>query len=85
MLQMMFSLISLISRGFCCCCFISFQQDYIDAFEKLLHLAIKEQKIIVSVIIHCCLSENTFNPYYAAVARKFCDYDRKYQVIFNSQ
>lgn len=55
-------------------------QDYIDAFEKILHLAIKDHRVTVSVIIHCCLSEKIFNPYYAVVAQKFCDYDRKYQV-----
>lgn len=60
--------------------FVHFKQDYIDAFEKILHLAIKDHRVVVSVIIHCCLSEKAFNPYYAVVAHKFCDYDRKYQV-----
>lgn len=59
---------------------IFFLKDYIEAFEKLLQLAIKDHKVIVTVIIHCCLSENTFNPYYAVLAQKFCDYDRKYQL-----
>lgn len=56
------------------------KQDYIDAFEKLLHLAIKDHRVIVTVIIHCCLSEKTFNRYYAVLMQKFCDFDRKYQL-----
>ena len=55
-------------------------QDYTEAFEKLLQLSIKDHKVIVSVIIHCCLSEKLFNPYYAVLAQKFCDFDRKYQL-----
>lgn len=55
-------------------------EDYVDAFERLLRLAIKDQRVIVSIIIHCCLSEKMFNPYYGVLAQKFCEYDRKYQV-----
>lgn len=51
-----------------------------DAFEKLLQLAIQDHTVIVSVIMHCCLAEKKFNPYYAVLAAKFCDYDRKYKV-----
>lgn len=57
-----------------------FFQDYLEAFEKLHHLSIKDHKVIVTVIIHCCLSEKLFNPYYAVLTQKFCDFDRKYQV-----
>ena len=32
------------------------------------------------MIIHCCLSEKSFNPYYAVVTQKFCEFDRKYQL-----
>lgn len=61
-------------------CIIMSAEDYIDSFERLLHLSLKDQKIISSIIIQCCLSENIFNPYYAVLAQKFCDYDRKYQL-----
>lgn len=63
-------------------CIIMSAEDYIDAFDKILRLAIKDQKVIVSVIIHCCLSEKTFNPYYAVLAQKFIDHDRKYFLAF---
>lgn len=55
-------------------------QDYTEAFEKLHQLAIKDHRVIVTVIIHCCLAEKIFNPYYAVLSQKFCDVDRKYQV-----
>lgn len=59
---------------------MDFFQDYIEAFEKLHQLAIKDHRVIVTVIIHCCLAEKLFNPYYAVLSQKFCDVDRKYQV-----
>ena len=63
-------------------CIIMSAEDYLDAFEKLLHLGIKDHKVIVSVLLHCCLSEKTYNPYYSTLAQKFCDFDRKYQLGF---
>lgn len=61
-------------------CTIMSAEDYLDAFEKLLHLSIKDQRVIVSVVIQCCLSEKVFNPYYSILGEKFCEYDRKYQL-----
>lgn len=61
-------------------CIIISSDDYLEAFEKLLHLSIKDHNTIISVIIHCCLSEKTFNPYYVVLTQKFCDFNRKYQL-----
>lgn len=61
-------------------CVLMSAEDYIESFEKLLQLNIKDHRVIVTVIIHCCLSEKLFNPYYGVLAQKFCDYDRKYQL-----
>lgn len=61
-------------------CVLMTAEDYLDAFEKLHHLGIRDHKVIVTVIIHCCLSEAVFNPYYAVLTQKFCDFDRKYQL-----
>ena len=61
-------------------CIIMSAEDYLDAFEKLLRLAIKDLRILVSVIIHCALAEKDYNPYYSVLAQKFCDYDRRYQL-----
>lgn len=61
-------------------CVLMTAEDYLDAFEKLHQLAIRDHKVIVTVLVHCCLSESVFNPYYAVLAQKFCDFDRKYQL-----
>lgn len=61
-------------------CILMSAEDFIDAFEKLLHLNIKDNNILISIIIHCCLSEKMYNPYYAILTQKFCEYDRKYQL-----
>ncbi|CAD7004738.1 unnamed protein product [Ceratitis capitata] len=63
-------------------CIIMGAEDYIDAFEKILHLALKDQRSIAYVIIHCSLNEKRSNPYYAHLALKFCHYNRKYQLAF---
>lgn len=63
-------------------CIIMSAADYIDAFEKILHLAVKDQRSIAYVTIHCCLNEKASNPYYAHLALKFCNYNRKFQLAF---
>lgn len=62
-------------------CILMTAEDYMDAFEKLHHLGLKDQQAreIIYVIMDCCLQEKKFNPYYAVLAQKFCDYDRKNQ------
>nr|CAH7733343.1 unnamed protein product [Callosobruchus chinensis] len=62
-------------------CIIMAAEDYLDAFNKILHLGLKNQqeREIVNVILHCCLREKKYNPYYSFLAQKFCEYDRKYQ------
>lgn len=63
-------------------CVLMTAEDYLDAFEKLHHLGLKNQqeREVIYVILDCCLQEKIFNPYYAVLAQKFCDYDRKYQM-----
>uniref|UniRef100_A0A182T511 MI domain-containing protein n=1 Tax=Anopheles maculatus TaxID=74869 RepID=A0A182T511_9DIPT len=61
-------------------CVVMSAEDYLDAFEKLLRLAIKDLRVVVSVIIHCSLAEKEYNPYYSVLSQKFCDYDRRYQL-----
>ncbi|XP_050081437.1 nucleolar MIF4G domain-containing protein 1 homolog, partial [Anopheles maculipalpis] len=61
-------------------CIVMSAEDYLDAFEKLLRLAIKDLRVVVSVIIHCSLAEKEYNPYYSVLSQKFCDYDRRYQL-----
>lgn len=78
--------VHLVWLGYCCNkrdLIIVYLQDYLDAFEKLLHLNLKNQQRqeIVSVLFDCCLQEKSFNPYYAHLSQKFCDFDRQYQVL----
>ncbi|XP_053668292.1 nucleolar MIF4G domain-containing protein 1 homolog [Anopheles marshallii] len=61
-------------------CIVMSAEDYLDAFEKLIRLAIKDLRIVVSVIIHCSLAEKEYNPYYGVLSQKFCDFDRRYQL-----
>ncbi|EDW18323.2 nucleolar MIF4G domain-containing protein 1 homolog [Drosophila mojavensis] len=63
-------------------CIIMSAADYVDAFEKILHLSLKDQRTVAYVIIHCALNERHANPYYAHLALKFCQYNRKFQLAF---
>lgn len=61
-------------------------EDCNDAFEKLNRLDLKGQQAreIMYVILDCCLQEKSFNKYYAVLAFKFCDFDRKFKVSLYS-
>ncbi|XP_037691655.1 nucleolar MIF4G domain-containing protein 1 isoform X2 [Choloepus didactylus] len=65
-------------------CTIMTSEDFLDAFEKLLKLGLKDQqeREIVHVLMNCCLQEKTYNPFYAFLASKFCDYERRFQMTF---
>ncbi|TGZ53119.1 nucleolar MIF4G domain-containing protein 1 [Temnothorax longispinosus] len=63
-------------------CVLMTAEDYLDAFEKIHHLGLKnqQQREIIYVILNCCIQEKKFNPYYAVLAQRLCDTDRKYQL-----
>ncbi|XP_032955135.1 nucleolar MIF4G domain-containing protein 1 isoform X1 [Rhinolophus ferrumequinum] len=65
-------------------CTIMTSEDFLDAFEKLLKLGLKDQqeREIVHVLMDCCLQEKTYNPFYAFLASKFCAYERRFQMTF---
>ncbi|XP_054048614.1 nucleolar MIF4G domain-containing protein 1 isoform X1 [Rissa tridactyla] len=65
-------------------CVLMTSEDFLDAFEKLLGLGLKDkqEREIVHVILYCCLQEKTYNPFYAFLAGKFCECDRRFQVTF---
>uniref|UniRef100_A0A8C9FKQ7 Nucleolar MIF4G domain-containing protein 1 n=1 Tax=Pavo cristatus TaxID=9049 RepID=A0A8C9FKQ7_PAVCR len=65
-------------------CVLMTSEDFMDAFEKLLKLGLKDQqeREIVHVILYCCLQEKTYNPFYAFLASKICGYERRFQVTF---
>ncbi|KAM6339086.1 nucleolar MIF4G domain-containing protein 1 [Podargus strigoides] len=65
-------------------CVLMTSEDFLDAFEKLLKLGLKDQqeREIVHVTLYCCLQEKTYNPFYAFLANKFCECDRRFQMTF---
>ncbi|XP_022369702.1 nucleolar MIF4G domain-containing protein 1 isoform X2 [Enhydra lutris kenyoni] len=65
-------------------CTVMTSEDFLDAFEKLLKLRLKDQqeREIVHVLVDCCLQEKTYNPFYAFLAGKFCEYQRRFQMTF---
>ncbi|KAM8810467.1 nucleolar MIF4G domain-containing protein 1 [Eudromia elegans] len=71
-----------IRRGIFCVLMTS--EDFLDAFEKLLKLGLKDrqEREIVHIILHCCLQEKIYNPFYAFLASKFCEYERRFQMTF---
>ncbi|XP_048807665.1 nucleolar MIF4G domain-containing protein 1 [Lagopus muta] len=65
-------------------CVLMTSEDFMDAFEKLLKLGLKDQqeREIVHVVLYCCLQEKTYNPFYAFLASKLCGFERRFQVTF---
>lgn len=65
-------------------CVIMTSEDYLDAFEKLLRMGLKDkqEREIVHVLMDCCLQEKSFNAYYAVLGEKFCSQDRRFQMTF---
>ncbi|XP_061195672.1 nucleolar MIF4G domain-containing protein 1-like [Saccostrea echinata] len=63
-------------------CIIMSSQDYIDAFDKLLRLGLKNQqeREIIHIIVDLCLQEKSFNPFYMLLLQKFCLYHRRFQM-----
>ncbi|KAK1174001.1 nucleolar MIF4G domain-containing protein 1-like isoform X1 [Acipenser oxyrinchus oxyrinchus] len=65
-------------------CVLMTSEDFLDAFEKLIRLGLKDQqeRDIVHVLMDCCLQEKGFNPFYAVLGERFCEYDRRFQMTF---
>ncbi|XP_056015685.1 nucleolar MIF4G domain-containing protein 1-like [Ostrea edulis] len=63
-------------------CVIMSSQDYIDAFDKLLRLGLKNQqeREIIHIIVDLCLQEKNYNPFYTLLLQKFCLYHRRFQM-----
>jgi nucleolar MIF4G domain-containing protein 1 len=57
-------------------------EDFVEAFERLMRLGLKSQqeREIVHVIMDCCLQEKSFNPYYAHLLQKLCNFHRRFQI-----
>ncbi|CAI9715604.1 MIF4G domain-containing 1-like [Octopus vulgaris] len=59
-------------------------EDFVDAFERLLKLKLKpvQERDIIHVIVDCCIQEKEYNPYYAHLLQKFCEFHRRFQMTF---
>ncbi|GFO25848.1 nucleolar mif4g domain-containing protein 1-like, partial [Plakobranchus ocellatus] len=57
-------------------------EDFEDAFARLLRLGLNrtQEREIMHVILHCCLHEKEYNPFYAFLAQKFCNFDRRFMI-----
>lgn len=49
-------------------------ENFLDACQRIdkLGLRSKQEREVVHVLLHCCATEETYNPYYALVATKQC-------------
>lgn len=45
-----------------------------------LRLKDQQEREIVHILIDCCLQEKTYNPFYAYLSAKFCEYEKRFQV-----
>ncbi|XP_065829440.1 nucleolar MIF4G domain-containing protein 1-like [Oscarella lobularis] len=65
-------------------CVLMSSDDYVDAFEKLIKMKLKDKqgREMIHVVVDCCLGERLFNPFYAYLSQKFCEFTRSYQVTF---
>ncbi|PRP87190.1 nucleolar MIF4G domain-containing protein 1 [Planoprotostelium fungivorum] len=62
-------------------CLIMSSEDYFDAFNGLLKFGGKGQDVeVMYVLIHCCLQEKKYNPYYYHIATKLASFHRSYRV-----
>lgn len=58
-------------------CIIMGSTDCEDAFEKLVRAGMlkgKAERDVVRVLIECCSQEKSYNPYYAHLASRICEY-----------
>jgi len=56
----------------------------VDAFDKLLHLTLKQsqsQREAVHIVFKLCLGERTFNEFYAHLLDKLCAHHRQLKVL----
>lgn len=66
-------------------CIIMGSDDCQDAFEKLVRsemLRGKSEREVVRVLVHCCGTEKSYNPFYCHLAKRICEYQNKSKFTF---
>lgn len=60
-------------------CILMGSSDCDDAFEKLVRLNLrgKQDREIIRVLVHCCGQEKSYNPFYAFLAIRICQFQSK--------
>ncbi|CAL1535331.1 unnamed protein product [Lymnaea stagnalis] len=63
-------------------CILGTSEDFEDAFARLLRLGLNrsQEREIIHVLLHCCMNEKEYNPFYSFVAQKFCTFDRRFMI-----
>ena len=65
-------------------CTLMSAEDFLEATERLIKMSVttqQKEREIIFVILTCCLKEKLkFNPYYAQLASKLSNIDRKYRM-----
>lgn len=56
-------------------------EDYLDAFEKLLQLSLppQQERELFNVILLCCQKGKVYNPFFAHLSDRMCNFDKKYK------
>ena len=54
-------------------------EDYLQAFEQLMRLNLKktQQREIIRVLMHCCINEKSYNPFYELLCQRLIKYDQQ--------
>jgi nucleolar MIF4G domain-containing protein 1 len=65
-------------------CVIMGSNDFTEAFEKLtkLNLKQKQDREVVSVLLHCALEEKLYNPYYSHLSSQLITFNSEYRITF---
>uniref|UniRef100_A0A2C9LFQ9 MI domain-containing protein n=1 Tax=Biomphalaria glabrata TaxID=6526 RepID=A0A2C9LFQ9_BIOGL len=63
-------------------CILGTSEDYEDAFARLIRMGLNhsQEREIIHVLLHCCLNEKEYNPFYGYLAEKFCVFDRRFMI-----
>lgn len=67
-------------------CTIVGSEDDMEAFERLIKLGLKgtQEREIIHITIVCVMMEASYNPYYATIIERFCNFHKRFIVSIYS-